>query len=481
MPMDPSYPRARLAFILGDTQIRVLVTQQPLVGGLPVHQAQVVCLDSDWARIAQECAQNPPSGMPAHNLAYVIYTSGSTGEPKGVQIPHRAVVNFLESMRQQPGLTEHDVLLAVTTLSFDIAALELFLPLIVGARVVLVSRPVATDGSQLVKQLADTKATVVQATPVTWRLLLEAGWASSAQLTVLCGGEDLPRELAQQLLARAEAVWNLYGPTETTIWSAVAKVEPTDGPVPIGRPIANTQFYLLDRYLQPVPVGVPGELYIGGAGVARGYLNRPELTADRFIVDPFSATPYARLYRTGDLARYRPDGTLEYLGRSDLQVKLSGFRIELGEIEAALSQHPIVRQAVVLAREDSPGDKRLVAYVVPKPRDEESGRAEHISQWQEVWDSIYAQTSMRQDLTFNIIGWNSSYTGHPIPEEEMREWVDSTVERILSLHPRRVLEIGCGTGLLLFRIAPHCTQILRHGLFPGGAAVCPATVGTTRA
>ena len=216
----------------------------------------------------------------------MIYTSGSTGKPKGVQIPHRAVVNFLHAMRQQPGMTAHDVLLAVTTLSFDIAALELFLPLIVGARVVLVSRAVAADGRQLSRALTDTRATVMQATPATWRLLLEAGWKGSDRLKVLCGGEALPRELAQQLLTRAAAVWNLYGPTETTIWSAVAKVEPGDGPVSIGRPIANTQLYVLDSHVQPVPIGVPGELYIGGAGVAQGYLNRPELTAERFIVDP---------------------------------------------------------------------------------------------------------------------------------------------------------------------------------------------------
>jgi amino acid adenylation domain-containing protein len=365
MPLDPAYPPARLAFMLEDSQAPVLLTQQRSVEGLLAPQAQVVCTDADWAAIAREPEENPANGTAAAQLAYVIYTSGSTGQPKGVQIPHRAVVNFLRSMCQQPGLTAQDTLLAVTTLSFDIAALELFLPLSVGARVVLVSRAVATDGRQLLQTLADTKATVMQATPATWHLLLEAGWAGSPQLTVLCGGEALPRELAQQLLARAAAVWNLYGPTETTIWSAVAKVEPGDGPVPIGRPIANTQFYLLDRHLQLVPIGVPGELHIGGAGVAQGYLNRPELTAERFIVDPFSDEPTARLYRTGDLARYRPDGALECLGRIDQQVKLRGFRIEPGEIEAVLTQCPGVQQAVVLVREDLPGDKRLVAYLIP--------------------------------------------------------------------------------------------------------------------
>jgi amino acid adenylation domain-containing protein len=458
VPLDPAYPPARLAFMLDDSQAPVLLTHQCLLAGLPAHQAQVVCLDADWGAIAQEPEENPARGTAADPLAYVIYTSGSTGQPKGVQIPHRAVVNFLESMRQQPGLREHDVLLAVTTLSFDIAALEVFLPLIVGARVVLASRAVATDGRQLLQTLADSQATVMQATPATWRLLLEAGWAGSPQLTVLCGGEALPRELAQPLLARAAAVWNLYGPTETTIWSAVAQVAPGDGPVPIGRPIANTQVYLLDPHLQPVPIGVPGELYIGGHGVARGYLNRPELTAERFIVDPFRDEPQARLYKTGDLARYRPDGTLEFLGRLDQQVKLRGFRIELEEIETVLSQYPEVRQAVVLVREDLPGDPRLVAYVVPHLPDQESRKTERITQWQAVWDGIYSQTSTRHDVTFDIIGWNSSYTGQSIPEEEMHEWLEQTVERLLALQPSRVLEIGCGTGLLLLRLASRCTR-----------------------
>jgi amino acid adenylation domain-containing protein len=364
VPLDPAYPQERLRFMLDDTQAPVLVTQQRLVGDLPVSQAQVVCIDSDWATIARETAASPGGRATAENLAYVIYTSGSTGVPKGVQIPHRAVVNFLHTMGQQPGLTAADVLLAVTTLSFDIAALELFLPLMVGARVEIVSRVVAADGKGLMQRLTDTAATVMQATPATWRLLLEAGWTGSPHLKVLCGGEALPWELAALLLERAASVWNLYGPTETTIWSAVSRVEAQDGRVSLGRPIANTQLYVLDRYLQPVPMGVPGELYIGGLGVARGYRNRPELTSERFLSDPFRAEPEARMYKTGDLVRYRSDGTLEFLGRMDNQVKLRGFRIELGEIEAILSQHPAVQEVVVVAREDHPGDQRLVAYLV---------------------------------------------------------------------------------------------------------------------
>jgi surfactin family lipopeptide synthetase A len=364
VPLDPTYPAERLAFMLKDAQVPVLVTQQRLLAGLPEHQTKVVCLDADWECIAEEKEGSPISGVTAANLAYVIYTSGSTGKPKGVQVLHRAVVNFLLSMRQQPGLTAEDTLLAVTTLSFDIAALEVFLPLIVGARLIVASRAVVTNGTALAETLSRTGTTVMQATPITWRLLLVSGWPGKQRVKILCGGEALPLELARQLLPRAAALWNLYGPTETTIWSTVCKIEPGDEAISIGHPIANTQIHLLDNQLQLVPIGVPGELCIGGAGLARGYLNRPDLTAERFIRHPWSAEPGARLYRTGDLARYRPDGSIEVLGRLDHQVKLRGFRIELGEIEAVLGQHPAVRQAVVVARQDVPRDKRLVAYIV---------------------------------------------------------------------------------------------------------------------
>ncbi len=362
VPLDPAYPQERLELMLEDAQVSVLLTQR-LVAGFREDSAKVVCLDSDWKRIAQSSQENPPSRVTAEHLAYVIYTSGSTGKPKGVQIPHRAVVNFLDSMRKQPGLTNRDIVLAVTSLSFDIAALELFLPLIVGARLVVVSREVATSGAQLHATLLESGATALQATPATWRLLVAAGWRAG-RLKALCGGEALPRELANQLRERGADLWNLYGPTETTIWSTSYFVQSSTGSVPIGRPIANTQIYLLDANLQPVPVGVAGEVYIGSAGLARGYLNRPELTAEKFIPNLYSEQPGARLYKTGDLARYLSDGNIEFLGRTDYQVKLRGFRIELGEIEAVLSQHPAVQHTVVLAREDIPGDKRLVAYVV---------------------------------------------------------------------------------------------------------------------
>ncbi|HEY4034598.1 MAG TPA: amino acid adenylation domain-containing protein [Ktedonobacteraceae bacterium] len=368
VPLDPGFPSERLTFMVEDAQASVLITQQHLRGHLPAHKAKVVCLDTDQAVLAQQSETNlPPTATPAH-LAYVIYTSGSAGRPKGVQIIHRAVVNFLLSMRQRPGLRAEDTLLAVTTLSFDIAALELFLPLVVGARVVIASTDVVADGAALMETLTHTRTTVMQATPVTWRLLLAAGWQGNQHLKILCGGEALPQQLAQQLLPRAASLWNLYGPTETTIWSSACQIEAGDKVVTIGHPIANTQLYILDGQLQLVPIGIPGQLYIGGDGLARGYLNRPELTAESFISHPFSDEPGARLYKTGDLARYRVDGTIEHLGRLDFQVKLRGFRIELGEIEALLNQHPAVQSSIVLHQEDIPGDARLIAYLTVKQR-----------------------------------------------------------------------------------------------------------------
>jgi amino acid adenylation domain-containing protein len=363
VPIDPDYPAERQQYMLSHSKAPVLITQQTLRGRLPLGGASVVCLDRDSSKIAAMAEQAPALRSDPEQLAYVIYTSGSTGKPKGVQISHRALVNFLVTMQQEPGLTANDVLVAVTTLSFDIAGLELFLPLITRARVVIAPAETSSDPGGLAELLAQSAATVMQATPTTWRMLVDSGWDGSARLKALCGGEALPVALADQLMDLDLELWNMYGPTETTIWSTCSRVSRAE-PITIGRPVANTSLYILDARMNPVPVGVAGELWIGGDGVARGYRGRPDLTEERFVADPFASTSGARMYRTGDLARYRADGNVEYLGRIDHQVKVRGFRIELGEIETVLSSHPAVASAVVATR-GSRAEAELAAYVIP--------------------------------------------------------------------------------------------------------------------
>jgi amino acid adenylation domain-containing protein len=374
VPLDPKYPKDRIAFILEDANAAVLLTQQSLLSELPkvvgsnnstIRNPKIICLDSNLSAVPSKDETNPVCTTTPDHLAYVLYTSGSTGRPKGVQISHRALVNFLTSTRREPGLDASDVLLAVTTLSFDIAGLELWLPLTTGARVVIAKAETAMDGKLLARQMAECGATIMQATPVTWRLLLGTGWQANPGLKILCGGEAWPEDLVRQLLPKCASLWNMYGPTETTIWSAVDRVERPGTPV-IGRPMGNTQFHVLDSHLQPVPIGVPGELHIGGDGLARGYLNREELTREKFIKNPFSSEPQARLYKTGDLVRYRADGKIEFLSRIDNQVKIRGHRIELGEIETALRQHPNVRDCAVAAKDGTAGEKRLVGYAVAR-------------------------------------------------------------------------------------------------------------------
>lgn len=360
VPLDPAYPPERLTFMLLDASVALVITQTQLASRCSA--ATCINLD-DWQVIAQFSQDEPPSQTTAEHLAYIIYTSGSTGQPKGVQNLHKALVNVLQSMQHHLHLTANDVLLAVTTIAFDIAALELYLPLLVGARVVIVPQETAADAVKLHQGLATTQASVMQATPATWNALLVTGWQGQ-HLKIICGGEALTLPLAQQLVARAPYVVNVYGPTETTIWSSIYHVPSDDAnltTIPIGEPLANTQLYVLDAYLQPVPIGVPGELYIGGVGVARGYCNRPDLTAAQFIPHPFTAGCGERLYKTGDLVR-RADGILEYLGRVDSQVKLRGFRIELDEIASVLMQHPHVAHAVVILNTHL--EPRLIAYVV---------------------------------------------------------------------------------------------------------------------
>jgi amino acid adenylation domain-containing protein len=466
VPLDPTYPKNRLAFMLEDARVPVLLTQQKLVENLPDRESIVICLDKDWERIGEASENNPVRVATSENLAYVIYTSGSTGKPKGVMITHQGLVNYLTWCMQAYAVAEGCGAPVQSSIAFDATITSLYAPLLVGQRVVLL--PEKEEIEALSATLSsNNNFSLVKLTPAHLGLLsqiLAPRQEECETRALIIGGEALLGKSLSfwQSYAPNTRLINEYGPTETVVGCCVYEVPPQtslSGAVPIGRAIANTQLYVLDPYLKPVPIGVPGELYIGGAGVARGYLNRPELTAEKFIPNPFSDEPEARLYKTGDLARYLPNGNLEYLGRIDNQVKIRSFRIELGEIEAVLTQHPAVRESVVTVREDNPDDKRLVGYVVPDSQNQATGDpAERISQWQQVFNNTYGQPAPEQDLTFNTLGWNESYTGLPIPKTEMREWVNSTVERILSLAPNRVLEIGCGTGLLLLQIAPHCSQ-----------------------
>ncbi len=361
VPLDPVFPQERIARMVSDAALPIIVTERRLATALPPSSAVLVRLDEVEGK--RRGGPRPGRAARPENLVYVIYTSGSTGRPKGVQVPHRAVVNALTSIGKRARIGRGDNLLAVTTISFDIAALEIFLPLMTGGTVTLAGRDVAADGTQLARLIESSGVTVMQGTPATWRLLIESGWQGRKSLKVLCGGEALTRKLADDLLARAGEVWNLYGPTETTIWSAMWRGE-ANVPISIGMPLANTHVHILDRNLRLLPVGVVGELHIGGEGLARGYLNRPELTEQKFIPDPFRGRGN-RLYRTGDLARRLPDGTIECLGRMDHQVKVRGFRVEPGEIESVLREHPSVREALVRACENGFGEKRLVGYLLP--------------------------------------------------------------------------------------------------------------------
>lgn len=361
LPFDPDFPRDRLEHYVTDSQAPVLVTQQALRSRLPVPTGTVVLLEDE--RLAGLPTGNIPPLSTPDDLAYVIYTSGSTGKPKGVQVLHDGLSNFLHSMLKELGITAEDTLLAVTTLSFDMHVTELWLPLVVGAHVVIGTREVASDGAALAALLNRTDATFFQATPATYRLLTATGWKGKANLTAITGGEALSPELARQLLPIVKTLWNGYGPTETTVYSTMHRVTGTHRAIPIGRPIANTCIYLLDPHHQPVPIGLPGEVYIGGAGLARGYLGRPDLSAERFLPNPFR--PGERMYKTGDRGCYRRDGVIDYLGRLDHQVKVRGFRVELGEVEAALARHPDVRSNVVVARRGAEMGDSLAAYIIP--------------------------------------------------------------------------------------------------------------------
>jgi microcystin synthetase protein McyA len=483
VPLDPTYPSERVAFILEDTQTKVLLTQERLVESLPKHQAHVICLDRQEQEISQQSGEKPSSDVKPDNLAYIIYTSGSTGKPKGVMVAHRGLCNLARAQQEIFDVQPSNRVLQFASVSFDASVSEIFMALTAGATLVLAAKNSLMPGTPLLKVLRESAITTVTLPPSVLAVLpvLEL----PALETIIVAGEACSPDIVARW-ATARRFFNAYGPTESTVCTTVAEYS-GDTKMPIGRSIANTRVYLLDEQMQPVPNGVPGEIYIGGIGLARGYLNRPELTAERFVFNPLSEKlgvseaergSAHRLYKTGDSGRYLPDGNIEFLGRIDRQVKLRGFRIEMGEIEAVLGQHPDIQTAVVVDREDLPGQKRLVAYVVPKPKhvsaeskqvelwpsEEESQKtdlyAQQVLQWQTISDETYNKIDVAPDPTFNIAGWKSSYTRQLIPTEQMREWVNDKVQAILTRQPGRVLEIGCGTGLLLFQIAPHCNHYL---------------------
>jgi amino acid adenylation domain-containing protein len=370
VPLDPRFPVDRLEYMASDAALAAIITHERTENTFTMR-TRCIHLDRERDEIAAASSQHFPTEPKPTDAAYVLYTSGSTGKPKGVQLHHRGLVNFLWSMRSEPGICESDVFLAVTTLSFDIAEMELLLPIITGARVHIATSEECRDPKMLSRVIDSSGATILQATPGQWRMLLESDWKGKAGFKMLCGGEPMRPPLAEALIPKGE-LWNMYGPTETTIWSSVCRItSATD--ITVGHVIANTWFYVLDENRNPVRRGEKGELYIGGDGVADGYLNRPDLTAERFLPDPFRQHPGARMYRTGDLAAIRADGATEIFGRTDSQVKVRGFRIELGEIETVLAQCPLVRENAVAVKTELSGEAALAAYFVAHPSNNLNG------------------------------------------------------------------------------------------------------------
>jgi amino acid adenylation domain-containing protein len=480
MPLDPAYPPERLLYMLRDSGAAVLLTEPGPEERLAGFEGAVVRLDGveEPGR-----ADAPVAGVRPDNLAYLIYTSGSTGRPKGVMISHHSLVNFLCAMASELPITDRDVILATTTLSFDIAGLEIWGALTTGACVSVAANPLSGDWRAFQKLVERHEVTTMQGTPSTWRFLLDRGWAPPAGLRVLCGGEALPADLARRLRRGGWPLWNLYGPSETTVWSALDRIDDVDKVVPLGSPIANTQLYVLNQSLRLVPVGVAGELHIGGDGLARGYLGRPATTAERFVPNPFSGRPGERLYRTGDVVCRRADGTLQFLGRTDQQVKIRGHRIEPGEIESTLRQHPTVAEAAVTTVADPNGMPSVAAYLQPRQpaageavRRDRAAEQEHLDHWHEVWTSTYEGDLPPAAADLDTVGWRSSYDGEPIPAAEMAEWADHAAEAIRRLRPRRVLEIGCGTGMLLLRLAPDCEAYWATDTAAGGLTRLAATI-----
>ncbi|HEX2051261.1 MAG TPA: amino acid adenylation domain-containing protein [Actinomycetota bacterium] len=461
VPLDPVHPPDRLRLVVDDAGCDVVVTQRDLAEAAPAEGARAVVLEElDGGRDDPPAVASSPD-----DVAYVIYTSGSTGTPKGVVVTHANVVRLFAATDEWFGFSERDVWTMFHSFAFDFSVWEMWGALLYGGRLVVVPYWVSRSVSEFYELLRREGVTVLNQTPSAFRQLVsyeESNGAAPdlALRVVVFGGEALGlADLAPWYEHHSDdrpLLVNMYGITETTVHVTYRPLRASDVALAprsvIGRPIQDLDVYVLDEHMEPVPVGFPGEIYVGGDGVARGYLGRPELTEQRFVADPFCDRPGARLYRSGDRARLLPDGDLEYLGRADDQVKIRGFRIEPGEIQTALAAYPAVRESAVVAREDVPGDKRLVAYVCL--RDATAQEDHDATRWQTLFDEAYS-TVGGGDPTFDISGWHSSFTGEPISADEMREWVDETVARIAERRPRHVLEIGCGTGLLLFRLAPR--------------------------
>ena len=467
LPLDPGYPKERLEFMLRDAGAQLLLTKSGVTNQL-VHAGHTLYLDAEWDAITSRPSTPVHAAVTAQNLAYVIYTSGSTGTPKGVMVEHRGLVNYLEWARRLYAPHSGEAVLVSSPLAFDATGTGLYGALLSGRPAVLLQDGQELDELERRLLQADGRWSLIKVSPAHLQVLgprLQAHQPPRTVDTIVVGGEALPASVVKlwRSMWPQVRIMNQYGPTETVVACSVYEL-PADwaaeGSVPIGRPGSNVRAYVLDARMQPTPIGVSGELYIGGLQVSRGYRKRPEMTAQRFLADPFGA-PGSRMYRTGDLVRRLPEGTLQFIGRTDNQVKIRGYRIELGEIEAQLARHEQVREAVVLAREEDDGEKRLVAYVVgdrsvaspSESATSASMRNDSVSEWQAVHDGTY-RTSTASGPSF--VGWNSSYTGEPLPESEMREWLTGTVERIRALRPQRVLEIGCGVGLLLQHLAPEC-------------------------
>lgn len=471
VPLDPHYPRERIAFMIEDTAAAVLVTQRHLATALPASTSKIVLLEEPDGEF-ETC--RPASGVAPHHLAYVIYTSGSTGQPKGALIEHRSLANLLSWATRELVLNEETVGCAVASLSFDIATLEIFMPLVSGGRLVIAGEIERRDGRTLRAAVEHGGVTLLQSTPTSWSLLMDAGWRARPGMKLLSGGELMTRALGAALIETGASVWNLYGPAETTIYTNGVKLTRarlgSGTGVPIGPPFPNTGVYILSEAFEPVPTGIPGEIFIDGIHLARGYLKRPALTAEKFLPNPFGP-PGSRIYRSGDMGRWLSDGRIESLGRVDRQIKLRGFRIELDEVESCLLQHPGVRSAVVDFEKCEAGDSRLVAYVVPEygalpslySAEHERAAAELVGQWQQVWDDTYADP---ERVLPSFAGWKSSYTGTDIPEEEMEDWLAGVLSRIRTLGPSTILEVGSGVGLLVQALAPEVESYIATDLSP---------------